>query len=267
MKSKRLIILIPHYNNPIGLKDSLLSIQEDFDIDIMIVDDGSKVKFNETEIKNCYQKGEIYFEYLSHNLGCGEAINHGLKKIRELGHELIARFDCGDFCLPNKFYKQLNYLNNHPDIKLLGTWGNVVNEKRELLYILKHPAGYDAIKSKMYLNSAFIHPSVIFHSNILDVVGYYPYKYRHAAQDYAFFFNIIKRFKAENFPEALIDYVVEEKSISSKKRKLQVKNRILIILEYSSFNFYLIYSLSRNVVLYFIPRSFAEKIKYFFAKK
>ena len=83
----------------------------------------------------------------------------------------------------------------------------------------------------MYFNSMFLNPSVIFYSHILNEIGGYPYKYRRAAQDYAFFFKIIKRYKAENYPEILLDYVTSNSSISSVKRKLQVYHRIRIILD------------------------------------
>ena len=38
---KRLIITIPHYNNFEGLLTSIRSIREQFEIDIVITDDGS----------------------------------------------------------------------------------------------------------------------------------------------------------------------------------------------------------------------------------
>ena len=43
----RLIITIPHFNNPTGLMLTIGSINESFSIDIIVVDDGSKNIFNE----------------------------------------------------------------------------------------------------------------------------------------------------------------------------------------------------------------------------
>ena len=43
-------------------------------------------------------------------------------------------------------------------------------------------------------------------------------------------YKIRNNFKAENYPEILLDYLVDEDSISSKYRKQQVKNRIKIII-------------------------------------
>ena len=98
----------------------------------------------------------------------------------------------------------------------------------------------------------FVHPTVIFRSKIIDKIGAYPTNYK-AAEDYAYFFNIIKVYNAANYPESLLDYIVDPKSISSQKRKLQVKSRIRVILHNFYFGFYPIYGLIRNIALYFVP--------------
>lgn len=263
MNSKmKLIVLIAHYNNLDKLKKSLLSIDEPFEVDVMLVDDGSEHKPNPTEIQDLYKNGKIYFEFLEKNQGVGIASNIGLKKIQELAcYDLIARLDCGDLNKKNKYKIQLDYLKANPNIKLLGTWANFLDENGKLLYVLKHPTKYQDIKRKMYLNNMFVHPTVVFYTAVLDVVGNYPEKYRRAAQDYALLFKIIQNFEAENLPMALLDYEIAENSISTQKRKLQVKHRIQIIQENFYFGFYPIYGLLRNSILRYLSRDLTTKIK------
>ncbi|EDM45362.1 glycosyl transferase, family 2 [unidentified eubacterium SCB49] len=261
---KKIVVVIAHFNNPKGLKDSLSSIQEDFNIDIIVVDDGSTTKFDEDLIREAYTTGTIYFDYLASNQGVGVAANRGLDLAVEKKYELIGRLDCGDFCHPNKYKKQLDYLLKNPDVKLLGTWAQVLDEKGNFLHNLKHPVTYSEIKKKMYLNSMFLNPSVVFYSSILEKTGKYPYKYRRAAQDYAFFFNVIKHYKAENLPEICMDYIVESHSISTKNRKLQVKNRISILKEHFYWGVYPLYGIIRSTFLYFIPRNLSTAIKKLF---
>ena len=107
----------------------------------------------------------------------------------------------------------------------------------------------------------FVNPTVVFNTCILKVVPEYPEKYRFAAQDYAFFFKVINNFKCANLPEVLLDYVSNENSISTTKRKLQVKNRIKIILENFKPGFYPIYGLFRSCILYFFSRSATTLMK------
>ena len=81
---KRLIITIPHYNNFDGLLKTIESISEQFEIDIVITDDGSPLKLNEKLIISSYKnKGKIFFQYLNKKYGVGLAANQIgiLKKI------------------------------------------------------------------------------------------------------------------------------------------------------------------------------------------
>lgn len=264
---KRLIVLIPHYNNPSALKDTLMSIQESFSVDILIVDDGSRSKPEEQDLHNSYKNGTLYFEYLPENKGIGFALNHGLKKIREWGYPWVGRLDVGDLNKKDKYKKQFDYLDKHPEIKLLGTWANMVDEKGNLEFVLKHPESHDEIKKKMYINNRFVHPTVIFNSEIFNTVGFYPEKYAKAAQDYAYFFQVMKHFQVGNLPEALLDYVLDENSISNKKRKLQVKNRINIIWDNFYFGLYPIMGLIRNPFLLILSRDTITFFKKFLYKK
>ena len=62
-------------------------------------------------------------------------------------------------------------------------------------------------------------------------------------------------------PEVLLDYIIDSDSISTKKRKLQVINRIKIIIDNFKFGFYPVYGLIRNSILYFFSRSSTTSIK------
>lgn len=250
-----------HYNNPEGLEASLVSIDEQINIDIIIVDDGSEKKPDEHKLGQLYTSGKLIFDYLKNNSGVGIAANRGLEIAEERGYEFIGRFDCGDIFMKDKCQKQLSYLDTNEDVKLLGTWAIVIDDEGRFLHDLKHPVDYKSIKKQMYLNSMFLNPSVIFRTDILKTVGNYPLKYRHASQDYAFFFKVVKQFKSENLPEKLMYYVSDPNSISTKKRRLQVLNRIRVILDNFYFGFYPIYGLIRNVALLFVSRKFTTTIK------
>ena len=168
------------------------------------------------------------------------------------GGTLIGRLDCGDVCHKNKFTKQINYLQANEDVKLLGCWVRVLDESNGFKFNLRHSEKYEDIKKKMYLNSTFVHPTVVFRAEIINVIGKYPTN-RKAAEDYAFFFKVISRYKAENYPEILLDYEMSKQSISNTKRKLQVYNRIRIIIDNFYFGLIPTYAIARNLVLLIIP--------------
>lgn len=257
---KKIIILIPHYNSLQDLEASIQAIDETFSVDLMIVDDGSKIKPELKKLQDIYKGGQIFLEILPHNQGIEKALNHGLHIIESLNYEYIGRLDCGDFVKKDKFKKQLDHLDANKNVYLLGTWANVICETGKLLYILKHPVGYKEIKKRMYLNSTFVHPSIVFRKEVLHSAGYYPEDYK-SAEDYAFFFKIIKKHEAENYPEVLLDYVVSSTSITSLTRKAQIKSRIKVIVDNFYLGFYPIYGLLRNNILLYTSRNATTFIK------
>ncbi len=252
---KKIIITIPHYNNPVGLINTISSINDPIKIDIVITDDGSEIKLDEHQVRSKYKnKGNIHFIYLDKNYGVGIAANKCLEYVKNKSYKYVARLDAGDISYKNKFSKQIEFLEKNNQIMLVGTWARVLDNEGNLLFYIKHPTEHNNIKRKMYLNSMFVNPTVLFKTSILETVSEYPIEYKDAAQDYAFFFKVIKHFKCANIPEVMLDYIIDKNSISTKKRKLQVKNRIKIIAENFKLGIYPIYGLLRSLVLYFFSR-------------
>lgn len=257
----KLIVLIPHYNAPEALLITVKSIIENFAIDVLVIDDGSTKKPLLNDLKEAYNNsGKITIEYLPSNLGIEKALNYGLKMIENLDYQYIGRLDAGDKSIENKFRKQVNYLEHNNDVYLLGSWGNIVDENYKHLYYLKPPTTYRQIKNKMFINNCFIHPAVVFKKSILNTIGYYP-EDRKAAEDYAYFFNIMKKYKVENLPEVLIDIIIDSNGISVKKRKQQIRSRIRVIKDNFYFGFYPIVGILRNFLLLNTSRSLTVKLK------
>src|SRR6478609_6630049 len=227
----KVIILIPYYNNYEGLLKSLRSINPSEEVDVMIVDDGSVNKFDQSIVlSNFKAKGVMFFEYLKSNKGIETALNSGLKIILEKGYKYIARLDCGDVCLGKRFTIQKAFLEENPDIKIVGSNVLAVDTDDTFLYSINLPLTDKDIKNKMYLNAMLIHPTILFSASILHTIGLYPLNYK-SAEDYAFFFAISKRYKMANIQEYLTQIEINENGISVNKRKQQVKCRIRIIKE------------------------------------
>lgn len=246
------LLLIPHYNNPKGLKKSIQSIGKNEYIDILIVDDGSKKCFNKYEIIAAFVgKGVVIFEYFKENRGIEYALNKGLDIAVKKKYQYIARLDCGDICLPDRFKKQKEFLENN-DVVLVGSNVDFVDTKGDFLYTLKMPQKDHVIRKKMFINAMHIHPSIMFKTFILNEIGFYPENYK-AAEDYAFFFKVLKKFKVANIPEVMVICELNNKGISILKRKEQAKNRVNIILDNFHLGFYPIYGLFRSLILCLIP--------------
>lgn len=256
-------LLIPHYNNPEGLTKSLLSIHRDEQLDVFVIDDGSsKDKIDEKGAKDSFQaQGQIKFKYLEKNQGIENALNNGLDWILgEKIYEYIARLDCGDICLDKRFSIQEDFLNKNPDIMLVGANIICVGTDGSFLYNLYYPEKTENIRKKMYLNSMFSHPCSMYRVKVVEEIGKYPTNH-HAAEDYAYFFKIVRKYSTYNIQQFLLKYEINPQGISQTKRRFQVKGRIKIILENFYFGFWPIYGLLRNIILYIVPNKLLIRIK------
>ena len=258
------IILIPHFNNFKGLCHSIFSIEKEEKVDVLIVDDGSTTsKIKERELLK-FQKfnGRISFIYNKENLGIEHVLNQGLKYIYSINtYKYIARLDCGDLCLENRFFLQENFLQNNSACKLVGSNAIAIDLKGKELYKTIFPEFSGEIKNKMFLNAMFLHPSVMFCSSLINEIGFYPTEYK-AAEDYAFFFKIVQKHETHNIQRFLLKYEINPNGISLSKRNIQVSSRIKIIKNNFYFGFWPIYGLLRNYSLrYLIPQKMINWIK------
>lgn len=259
----RVVLLIPHYNNPEGLSRSLASIDASETIDVVIVDDGSKKSIiNETIVNKAFTaNGSVKYIYMLQNKGIEHALNAGLDYIQKAGiYKYIARLDTGDFCVGKRFVLQQEFLERNPDIKLLGTNTIAVDTHGKILFRLTMPAATDEIRKKMFVNCMFIHPTVMFRADVLPDTGFYPVN-RKSAEDYAFFFKIVNQFETANLQEFLVKIEINPSGISLTQRKQQVASRLKVIRDNFKFGFYPVYGLVRNVVIYFTPNSLIMFLK------
>jgi len=259
-------VLIPYYNAGNSLLEAIYSVDYDYIApDIVIVDDGSLQITASSVIKQYQGPLSIKLLELNKNQGIEHALNHGLSIIGR-DYEFIARLDCGDICKNHRFKKQISFLEENAECHLVGSWVDFVDMEGKKLYTLEHPHDYSTIKKLMFLNATFTHPSVIFRSKVLDTIGLYPTN-APAAEDYAYFFKIIKKHHASNIQESLIDCIIDPNGISTIKRKTQIRSRIAVIKTHFTFNKFAIYGLVRSSILLHTPRSFTVFIKTLLQRK
>ncbi|WP_031426876.1 glycosyltransferase [Flavimarina sp. Hel_I_48] len=263
MSSKaEIAILIPHFNNPQGLLKSIKSIQEDIALDVIIVDDGStNERINEVAL-DIFENEllKLHYIYLSKNSGIENALNTGLNYILNRSYSFIARLDCGDLCVSHRFAIQKKVLCADKALGLVGTYVKYINLEGEVVHSFKTPTSYGEVRNKMHINSMFVHPTVMIKREVVENVGLYPYGYP-AAEDFAYFFKIIKTYKAFNIPQYLLYYEINPNGISLSRRKEQLNSRFKILKEEFYWGFYPCYGIVRNFIISKLPYSLIHKLK------
>ncbi|MBR0574433.1 MULTISPECIES: glycosyltransferase [Pasteurellaceae] len=124
---------------------------------------------------------------LENNIGLGKALNEGIKYC---SYEFIARMDSDDICTPNRFEKQIKFLQENPKTDILG--GQLDEFEKEIGNIKssrKLPLIHNEIVKFAKKRSPFNHPLVIYRKSAVEKVG--GYQDDHLYEDYALWVRMI----------------------------------------------------------------------------
>ncbi len=125
MSKVEISVLLPVYNSQNYVKAAIESIlnQTYKNFTLFIINDGS-TDHSEEVILSFKDKRIVYIKNET-NLGLVASLNLGLEKANGV---YIARMDADDISLPNRFEKQINYLERHPEVAVLATKLLMVDE-------------------------------------------------------------------------------------------------------------------------------------------
>lgn len=116
------LLSLYHKENPLALEQSFQSIWKDQTIqpdEIILVLDGPIGE----ELSQFVQKWQqiigksLRVIPLSQNVGLGKALNKGLE---HCSNEWVFRMDTDDICRPDRFEKQIKFIQSNPNIVVLG---------------------------------------------------------------------------------------------------------------------------------------------------
>ena len=255
-------ILIPCHNNTKGLIDSIQSINYNHQrFLVLVVDDGSP----ETITRNMlYQhlpaSVNIQLIRLQQNQGITRALNEGLEFIYANFHaRFIARLDCGDICHPDRFYKQIAFLENNPGTDLIGTWCYFKDVHTGVAYEYMTPTVHGLIKRGMYFRNVFVHPTVMWRVEALNKYRY-PEIYPHA-EDYGLFYDIISHKETAIIDEFLVTCEINKSGISFQHRAEQLKSRLRVIWDYGKNKLWVAAGTVKLAMLMALPYRFIYRIK------
>ena len=202
------------YNGEKYIKESIESILEQTctDFEFIIINDGSTD--NTLAIIKSYADHRIKI-INQQNVGLSKSLNNG---IAIATGDFIARIDADDSALPNRLEKQMEFFAKHPDIVLLGTNANVVDEEGNYLYTSNLERLVNN-RSIFETSNPFFHSSVVFRKDIFDKCGGYNENVIHHFEDKLLWANMLSYGNLANLEEALIYYRITPNGISNKTKK------------------------------------------------
>lgn len=225
--------------------------------DLYLVDDGSPIPIS----SYLEPQSNLTIIRSSTNIGLAQAQNLGLKEILAKNYSYIACIDADDAALPDRLHKQRIFLDQHPDIGLVGSWGRVVSETDKTVFHLHPPADHDEIMTDLYYNNCFLHPSLMIRTSMFRKYGNYSNDYP-SAEDYEIILRFAQHTKIANMSKYLLDYRLSTTGISLTKRREQIATRLKLQWEYRSWgNIHFYLGLTKTFILSFLPYQFITFIK------
>lgn len=220
MKSGKVLVsvVMSVYNDEQYLKESLDSIfaQTIQDFELIIVDDCSTDRT--VEIIENYHDDRIRLICNSENRGLTRNLNTALEYVQGT---YIARMDGDDKSRPERFEKQIAYLEQHPELMLISCRTHMFGEEDLISQIQGTPKQLQAM---MLIRPVLAHPGFMMRRELIVQEGFrYDESYR-SAQDYNFAARVARKFGIGVTPDILLDYRVHKKQVSSKKGGEQANN-------------------------------------------
>ena len=181
--------------------DSMLA-QSFSDFELIAIDDGSTDSSG--DIVEAYSDQRIIL-LRQENRGLPATLNRGIALARG---RYVARQDQDDVSQPDRLAKQVEFLDSHPDIAMVGTWAEIVaTSGRSDMRFHRHPHDPAILRFELLFDNPFVHSSVMMRMSALDEVGGYTTdRTRQPPEDYELWSRIARRHPVSNIPEVLHRY-------------------------------------------------------------
>ena len=220
----KLSVIMPVYNGGLFLGLAVESIlkQTWIDFELIIIDDGSTDR--SADVIRSFRDQRIVLIDRMKNEGVVVSANQGLKLARG---QYIARMDQDDISVVHRFERQVEFLDAHPSVGLVGSSYVLIDDQGKVLRRRELKTRDADIKKALWEEHQFCHGAVMYRKACLDQVGLYRDRVRYA-EDYDLFFRIAEKWEVANISEPLYQLRMNLQSISSVNRFEQIRHAELV---------------------------------------
>lgn len=186
------IMSVYHRDNPTQIREALDSIfsQSILNMDqirLYLAVDGPVGPEIDQVIAE-YESNIFRMFRLEANGGLAAALNILVQNLE--GEPFIFRMDADDVSLPDRFEKQVSFMDRNPNIDILGGAILEFGEASPAARLVQYPLTNSAARRQIAFRSPVAHPTVCFRRRVFDTVGMYPEI--KGNEDIAFWFKCMK---------------------------------------------------------------------------
>ena len=206
-------VVMSVYNGERLLRQAVESIlnQTFPDFEFIVVDDGSTD--GTAEILSGYAKADPRLCVVTQeNRGLIRSLNRAIGMARG---EYIARMDADDISMPERLAVQVHWLDTHPQIAVLGTRYDEIDEDGRVVRRGNRYGGSTLVERALLQgnSSVFSHGSVMLRRTCFERMGGYREQFKHA-EDYDLWLRMAEHYELDNVGETLYQHRLRLDSVS-----------------------------------------------------
>lgn len=218
------------YNGDRYLTEAVESIlaQTFTDFEFIIINDGSTDK--SLAILEGYAKQDKRIRLINQqNIGLAKSLN---KAISLAKGELIARMDADDIALPERFERQVEYLDRNPDCLALGCDVLQIDMDGAPICKMGLPLSHEKIEAELLQGhgGAVRHPAVMMRRDMVVKIGSYREKFQ-MTEDLDLFLRLAEMGRLANLPDTLLEYRLHLSSVNFAKHQKQAQEVVRVLEE------------------------------------
>ncbi len=204
-------VVMSVFNGQSFLPEAIESIlgQTFSDFEFVIIDDGSTD--STAKILSDYARLDSRVHvFPQKNKGRAESLNRGIQLAS--GH-YIARMDADDVAMPNRLQYQVDFLEHHPDVGLLGGAFELITRSGQVFQTIRCLLDDSEIRLRMLVSNPMCHPAVVMRRKIALASG----GYRKAlldADDYDLWLRMAEHSQVANLHQIVLRYRIHPAQVS-----------------------------------------------------
>lgn len=217
------------YDNFMSALDSILHQSEPSDLVIFL--DGPVAPTIKNEIEKLETEPSVKVLQSNKSYGLAKALNVMIDYCLKYDYQYIARMDSDDISLPERLFLQKTFLDNNPNVDILGTGCEEFGTSYSLTE-KRLPSEHNDLINFSITRCPFIHPSVMFRRKVFEDGNRYP-THTCFTEDMAFWLELLyKNYKFHNLPDVLLKYRLEKNTMSRRAGLSKAKSEVSLRLGY-----------------------------------